>query len=254
MDLAFDRHHGDQRARGDRYLGRPGGLGGACPQGHAAAHSAPSARPSPASARRGPLPRRAGGPGPGSGRIRQDLAPRAVASRKPRQRRDRALADGESGGRSAHAAAQPDRGVPRRRLPADLRPRGSRVSPARPGGGAHGMARRDRAIGARHRARPRRGRPPAAGVLRGAGLRAAEPAAEPARPRRDARRDAGRPRRPRRLWPVRDGRSVRPALRRRRDDRAGPAAVRGRFRPGHRRRGCTRWPTAGPSASSSSLR
>ena len=96
-----DRHHGDQRARGDRYLGRPGGLGGAGAQGHAAAHSAPSARPSPAHARRGPLPRRAGGPRPGSGGVRQDLAPRAVASRKPRQRLDRALADGESGGRSA---------------------------------------------------------------------------------------------------------------------------------------------------------
>ena len=249
-----DRHHGDQRTRGDRCLGRPGGLGRAGAQGHAAAHSARSAQPSPALARCGTLPGRAGRPGPGSGRVRQDLASRAVASRKPRQRFDRALADGESGGRSAQAAAQPDRGVSRLRLPADVRPRPSRVGAARPGRRAYGMARRDRAVGARHRACPRRGRPPAAGVLRGPRLRAAEPAPEPAGPGRDARRDAGRAGRPGRLRPVRDGR-LRPTCgstwtRRSSWSGSGSGRTSTRASPS----GCTRWPMAGPSASSSSSR
>ena len=250
-----DRHHGDQRARGDRYLGRPGSLGGAGAQGHAAAHSARSARPS-----RGSCSARAASATcrRSSSRLRRGYGKTSLLA----QWRRESLGNGAIVlWLTASPADDPRRLL--RSLVVAFRAAACRPTfghallasaAARPGRGAHGMARRDRAVGARHRARPRRGRPPAAGVLRGARLPAAQPAPEPARP---GRRCAARCRPASTTWSTTASarRSARPtcastSTRRSSWSGSGSGPTSTRASPC----GCTRWPTAGPSASSSSSR
>ncbi len=103
-----------------------------------------------------------GHPGAGAGRLRQDLAARAVAARAPGAWPGGGVAVGAAAGRHRPLRAGPGAGGAHRRRPPDLRPHAARGGAA-PAGleGVTVVAGRGGADGARHRADRRRGRPAA---------------------------------------------------------------------------------------------